>query len=627
MASSGGAPRKIWVPRVCAVASSSASIVFAFIGFALMAAIHPSKLKFRHQLISFLILYDLLKAVMMLAYCIRGVGKFKDDEFWSENSINALGWFTGLSVEASDLIILCFAVHLFLVIFKSKLPKWLHFKSKTGEKNSEGGLYEIKNWVFLSIFLIAVILASCGFIEGFNTLSSWAYFLPSSPIWIFAWIFRYVIISIIFSIYIGIYVYVFLEYKKMAKRMNITQNQQDNNQMFRSTFGDSLWYKLGQYILMLVFPDVGISAKLHGHGLNTEEDLRNIEKLKNESYISSSSTFRPSISTSARRQSTSLSIPPQAVIASDNTDDVQLDIGNNINRRVQTELATQRIQELINEESMLKFEQRRIQILNQMKLVFIYPISYCFIWFFPFINQIMIWVRNEKRGSLWTEGPSGFIQGFSAVINVSVFLIREKPWRLLTPVDDYDIVKDKNNWRRYLSFLPLFKHYRSENFEIKAEPPRSSSEQRDTWTSNDSSTKYMDINKYSDDYQNTMEDDNINDEYEEDDIEEDIMDFLNRGPPEPVKFKNTKNNVSSSHTFNGHHHSQTRRSSVNWNLNVFENNKEKGKALNNSNNLDSANVLNAPVAGSSGSGGDDDDEKSEEFDLLDFLKTAPPPRV
>lgn len=604
--------RANWIAQVCSVASSSTSIIFSFVGLAMMAAIHPSKLKFRHQLIFFLIIYDLLKAVMMVAYCAHGIDDPVHSPKWSDSSVNTMGWFTGLAVEASDLIILCFAIHLFLVVFKSKLPIWLQFKSKGSDKSQEGGLYQIRNWVFLSIFLIAVIITSCGFARGFYHSIYWAFFQPLSPLWAFTWIFRYVIVAIIFSIYIAIYLYVLLEYKKMAKKMNVSKNQHDN-QMFRSTFGDSIWYKLGQWILMLVFPDVGISAKLHGHGLNTEEDIRNIEKLKRDSYISSS--------ISTMRRSTSTTIPPPALIASDyNTNDVLLDSNTNINRKTHTEMTTQRIQDLINEESMLKFEHRRVQILNQMKLVFIYPLSYCFIWLFPFIGQIIFWDKGEKALKLWVKAPSAFFQGFSSVIDVTVFLIREKPWRLIHPVQGYDTKQDKGNWRRYLSFIPLFKQYRNESLSLSEEPTRSSSDKRDTLTSNDSIVQYNENKRYS------IDDDNIDDE-DDDDKEEDLLEFLSRGPPDHSKIKNSKaknshsNYSPSTHQQSSNNHQfPPRRNSVNWNLNVFDSDSSLNRHENSSTHTtaNSNNVTNA--------GGTDDSSSSEEFDLIHFLKMDPPPR-
>lgn len=619
------APKVEWIPRVCAVSSCSASIVFSFVGMALMAGIHPSKFKFRHQLIFFLIFSDLLKAVMMLAFCVPNLRPEQGDPTWSQSSLNALGWFTALSLEASDLIILCFAIHLFLIIFRPKLPSWLRMKYDPNDKSKEGGLYRVRRWVMIAIFIVAAVISSCGMISGYYSDHYWAFYEPIHPLWVFTWILRYVIVMIIFAIYFGIYIYVFVEYKKMAKEMNVSRNQRENK-MFASTFGDSLWYKVGQWALMLVFPDVGISAKLHGHGLDTDEDLKNIERLKNDSYISSSvsmgrpsvsfSMGRPSVSLStgqpttsvrastSRRPSASLTIPPPALISGELNENK----ASSATRRMNTEITTHRIQELLNEESRLKFEHRRVQILNQMKLVFIYPLSYCCIWTFPVIAQVIHWDKGNTAVPLWARAPAAFMQGFSAVINVCVFLIREKPWRLLEPEDGCEVDQDLTNWRRLLSFLPMFSHYRHIDLEA-------ASGKRETWTSNESSK--FENKRYSVEERENTVDAHASDD---DDNEEDLLDFLNRGPPEMARVKTTPRKP--------HTTLPPKKVTVNWNLNIF--NDPVSQKMRDAHNTSSDTTMVEPghdhsttSAGSAATMVTAASSSSQEFDLMDFLKTAP----
>lgn len=547
-------------------------------------------------------------------------------------------------------------------------------------------MFVLRKYIICSIFITSVIIASCGLIPGYYRDVEWVYFKPRSPLWAFTWSCRYLVLLLIFCIYIGIYVYVIVEYKKVAKKLNQNSKNKDEG-MFKSTFGDSLWYKLGQCLLMFVFPDVGISAKLHGHDLTTDEDLKNIEKIKNDSYIpasfSTSGSSRTTINnnSSIRNPSITLPVPPAAVLNGQSAN-------NNIHAfsRPATAVDLKKIQDLINDESMAKFEKRKSQILKQMKLIFIYPLAYSFIWVFQFVIQIIIWNEGENYTiPLWLKSTASFCQGFTCVFDVSAFLIREKPWRLSHPVEGYDIKQDLTSWRRRFCCLPMFKHYKnlpdkiakleSSASTLSSPMLRNHTNENDDYEmgndngfndsniSNDSSfrrtseLKHHSIDAYHRQVDCTSDFDESGDDSDGQgsSTEEDLMHFLNRGPPELIMKVNTPTAKKSKHT------------NVDWNLNVFtdKNESTQSKNLTNTNTNTNTNhntnsntnintnktnnnktVIEKPnkksfddnVDPNSDNRGDrntrknkyksynnkdDSDDQSEDVDLMDFLKGGP----
>lgn len=166
--------------------------------------------------------------------------------------------------------------------------------------------------------------------------------------------------------------------------------------MLLNTFGDTIWYKIFQFLSMLVFPDVQISAKLHGHNLNTEEDLINIEKLKNESLLTESL----------------------------NNENNETNFNNSSSfSNIQNNEISKQIQNLLYEEAMERFTFRKSQIMRQMKVIFIYPLSYIILWLLPFINHYQV-IRTGSE-TLWSTAPSAIFQPLNCFIDVLVFLIRE----------------------------------------------------------------------------------------------------------------------------------------------------------------------------------------------------------
>lgn len=118
------------------------------------------------------------------------------------------------------------------------------------------------------------------------------------------------------------------------------------------------------------------------------------------------------------------------------------------------------MQENLNAETVDQFKVRRIQAQKQIRAIFIYPVSYIFLWIFPTIVHGMDFRYGLSiRPYVWLNGIAAFMQPFNCTIDTLVFLIREKPWRIITIKVDSSLTDnyDYSWWRRKISFLPLFK--------------------------------------------------------------------------------------------------------------------------------------------------------------------------
>lgn len=347
-------------------------------------------------------------------------------------------------------------------------------------RRSEGGLYRHRYSVLLIAFLFPVLVSSVSFYikNPYEEYVYWSFFRVWTGPWYFSWTLRHVIVVLIMFIYISIYVYVMSQFKSVSRSMkkraarpdldsetsNAGNSRADDgddgddgddddsdsdNDVFLNTFGDSVWYKIFQLLSMLVFPDVRISAKLHGHGLTTNEDLANIERLKNESIINESVNWSNNNG-----------------VGNDVSSSEILGLNSSF-ANVQNKEISKQIQSLLYEEAMQRFATRKSQIMRQMKVIFIYPISYIILWLLPFINHYQV-IRTGTE-SLWSTAPSAIFQALNCFVDVLVFLLREKPWQLTKGVDDISgmspfVSQDSSSlqshgWRRRVSWLPGYGGY------------------------------------------------------------------------------------------------------------------------------------------------------------------------
>ncbi|QPG73555.1 hypothetical protein FOA43_000867 [Brettanomyces nanus] len=427
--------------QMCSIASSSVSILSGLLAFYFLAMIHPKKRVFRYDLILLLIIYDFIKALALLIFPV--VSHTSHEQILTSAPFqNVLGWFTCFSIEGADFIILCFAIHIALLIF---LP---NLKSRF-ENPQEGGLYPFRVYIYLSSLIIPVIISSAAFApaQGYISGINWSYLTSLRAVWYFTWIVRYCIVVTVLIIYVSVYIHVMRQYKVVSSKMDLKEFKTPG--MMSELLADSIWYKLGKMLLMLVFPDVHISAKLHGRELNTNADVVNLRKLHHKQEENGSSSISEgTAATAATMMNEDIEQGADGGVSGPNSEEhikeLQREVGLDIQR-------------MLHQEAMDRFQLRRIQIMKQMKVIFVYPLAYILLWLFPFIHQCYILQDGgEGWNCYWVFTTAAFFQAFNCTIDTLVFLYRERPWTLtaakVDPFQRYDYM----SWRRAVSFLPGF---------------------------------------------------------------------------------------------------------------------------------------------------------------------------
>ncbi|AOA62398.1 G protein-coupled receptor [Komagataella phaffii CBS 7435] len=432
--------------RILAISSSSTSIAFGLVSFYLFGAIDYSKRVFRHQLIIFLILFDFLKAIFLLIFPARTLDNPESAD--NRTFCNAIGFFTAVSIEGADIAILAFAVHTALLIFRPN-------KKVRNGNNLEGGLFRYRYPVYLVSFLTPILLASLAFINGsgYVPISSWSY-LPVHPIWyrlVLSWVPRYIILISIITIYCSIYFYILSQYNSVGGTAKIM-------------WKESLWYKLSNIVLMLFFPDISLSSRSHGQNAEAAPDSKNIDNVSvddntefgNWNRLFSIKEEDNSMSSNIQRPFEKVKIPSSSSMSPRNTaayEEKEKDqIIHDLRERIQLET-----QETINKETVELFQIRRLQILKQMKVIFIYPIAYIFLWLFPFILQCVEFNYSREGGPvLWLNYVAAFMQPFNCTVDSLVFFFRETPWNLTSSSVDHLYEHKYSDFRRSVSFLPMY---------------------------------------------------------------------------------------------------------------------------------------------------------------------------
>lgn len=235
--------------RCVAIVGSSLSIIVGIISIYYLVNLDKRRKVFRHDLILFLIVCDLLKAMILMIYPVAILAN--DTVYAKPAFFNTLGWFTAYSIEGSDIAIFVFAIHFALLIFKPN-RKWKN--KRTG--NMEGGLYNKRAFIWPVTALIPSILASLAFINynkyyehpdeasvvldnnsfnfpdeprvgGYKPWSAWCY-LPPKPYWyklVLSWGPRYFLMIFIVGTYISIYVFVSSKMIKIRKQLDDFRHQ------------------------------------------------------------------------------------------------------------------------------------------------------------------------------------------------------------------------------------------------------------------------------------------------------------------------------------------------------------------------------------------------------------------
>lgn len=378
-----------WMQRIVAVSSSSTSIAFCLLAIYLFAAMDPAKLVFRHQLIAFLILYDFLKAVVLLIYPVRVL--LDKGDYYNEKFCQVVGFFTATAIEGADFAILAFAIHLYLLVFKPTLS--LRVK-KYNHEHIEGGLYRYRYYVYGLSVLIPLIMASLAYIrkKGYDSQVCWCY-LPQRPIWyrfVLSWVPRYVVVVLIVTVYCMIYFHVIREFKTLSKSHTaLRQSMHENASIYaqKPSFWSALRFSL-QRLKDYFIPNFNI--------LNAQKSPSNEAEIQMSSCLNTVRLI--------------------SGVAFDNS-----------KHSYETENCFNDSE--IIEANLKSFTEKQKNIAKQMKTIFIYPVAYCLVWIFPFILHILLVNRDNEHPVHWLSFVVAFMQPSNGFIDALVFFYRERPWR------------------------------------------------------------------------------------------------------------------------------------------------------------------------------------------------------
>lgn len=414
--------RQALVQRILATSSSCASILLCLAAFYSFLAIDPRRLIFRHQLIFFLLSFDMLKAVILLLYPTRVLTH--SSSYYNDQFCQVVGFFTATAIEGADIAILAFAVHTYLLIFKPSLSTKVKNSTRT-----EGGLYKFRFYVYVMSFLIPLVLASLAFVNGtgYISLVCWCY-LPQRPVWyrfVLSWVPRYCIVVIIFVFYALIYYHVIREFKTLGGVFTTMHKSQGNVHPKLADDEKPGLYSALKYFLSLikdtampkfVFPTEELTP------LNTRQ-MHEDPRHKNENDDDEEDVSDLS------------STPPVHVDTENIVYDPELHAAN-----------------------LESFRKRQKIIQKQMKSIFVYPFAYCFLWLFPFILHITQVNYEERHGPIyWINCMGAFFQPFNGFVDALVFFYREQPW-------NYTIMKnyEKEHTTRMNSMMLHPMHHASQ---------------------------------------------------------------------------------------------------------------------------------------------------------------------
>ncbi|RCK64799.1 G protein-coupled receptor GPR1 [Candida viswanathii] len=413
--------QQAFVQRVVAIASSCGSIAAVLIAMYFLFAIDPKRTVFRHQLIFFLLFFDLLKACILLLYPTRVLAH--SSAYYNHNFCQIVGFFTATAIEGADIAIFAFAIHTFLLIFKPSL------NSKVKNTNRvEGGLYKFRFYVYSLSFFVPLIIASLAFINspGYESLVCWCY-LPMRPVWarlVLSWVPRYCIVVAIFVIYGLIYIHVISEFKTLGGVFSSVgsshHSQQQHHEPENPTFFSSLKYFF-QSVRNSLFPDMRVCQNdLRPSGLNRTQNQQGLvhpQQGQRRAVDSDRSTDEDDDDDDSEELAEALE--PESV-------DYQ-DVEN------QKEQGVMYNNEEIQQANLESFRRRQRIIQKQMKSIFIYPFAYCFVWLFPFILQATQFNYELKHHPVyWLNVLGAFMQPFNGFVDAAVFFYRERPWKNTT---------------------------------------------------------------------------------------------------------------------------------------------------------------------------------------------------
>ncbi|KAK0825993.1 G protein-coupled receptor gpr1 [Friedmanniomyces endolithicus] len=460
--------------QVVATATSTVSItasLFAIYWFCLM------RRNFRRDLVLLLIMGDFWKSFVYLLYA---TATFARGQLQTTSGFCQVGgYMLTAGIEACDIAILLMGLHMSLQIFPPSRPFLARMLG-------HDGLYRIRYWVFAAWFIIPNIMTSLAFLNhgpAFQAAGAFCY-LPIRPYWYrlaLSWIPRYLIWIFVMGVAIRIYRHVGNEFqvfgqekdrttslnmpgessvnralatqalvsarrKSMAQAAAVDLEKQDSEEsaapgdtstLRRKSLGESrhsqpdcslsMSYTASRrpsapgWSAAFAFPIEQPPAGSQSAANSRRGSYQIASGVQAEDFAAGPSPadlarHRPSVVTLASIMSSTApsftSIPVLPPIQEDKR--TSASFGSTSARNAVTNVV----------------QNRRQAVQRQLRLLFIYPVTYIIIWIIPFINHSFNYSDYYAQHPFFVLNVlNTFCQCFLGFADVCVFCWREKPWR------------------------------------------------------------------------------------------------------------------------------------------------------------------------------------------------------
>lgn len=355
---------------------------------------------------------DILRSTLELAYPLVTLtsGDVSPDSTYCQVS----GFFTAYFFEASDFMVFIIAVYTAVYVYNPKRTQ--------GE--DEGGLWRWRYYVFALWFTIPGLLAGLAFLNptAYAPLVTWCY-LPARPlVWRYtlAWGPRYFILLTISVLYVALYIYVRRVYRTIDRNQCGPAGSSEYDSQGLSQVGShradstqTIQFPPPSYLQRkrqsIPPPPVEVPGNESHPSINTSEEI----------LTPTSESFLMQHTHNDTQRTVPLLVALRNMsIVSSITDGLPSSIRNSTTPR-----------------NDLSFNQRRVRVERQMRILFIFPIVYLIMWIPPFINHLYQVITFDWNAT--SLPPGTFVvtvlatiflpaQGF---VNVCIYAIRERPWR------------------------------------------------------------------------------------------------------------------------------------------------------------------------------------------------------
>ncbi|KAF2799030.1 hypothetical protein K505DRAFT_404874 [Melanomma pulvis-pyrius CBS 109.77] len=430
---------------ICAAVSITASLV-AFYWFFRMEK------RFRHRLIMLLIYGDVMKTSWFFIFAIVSIvrGTVKT----SSSFCQASGFFVQYGMETSDYSVLVIAIHSAMQVFR---PSALA---------SSDGLRPFRYYVYIGVFLVPTFMAGMAFINPhWGYLSQGAFCtLPIRPFWYrlaLAWIPRYLIAIIVLGLAVAIYTHVGFEFRNFSQvghsfdtsiatitpmllACDVEDATAGNNSEPPKTPEQQVHMNSERRASSVVHEVV---ASRRGSAVafvldNTAESRLNPPGTRSRSVPTNPRNPYPPTAPTSSLISISQALERAAKPASNRTT-APSPSRSHINSRNPSPLSncpTLQVQR--------QNEQERARIHRQLRLMFIYPLTYIFMWLIPFVYHCMMYQDKWAAHPVyWLTMLSTICVALMGVVDCLIFSLRERPWRHM-PAGDGTFWGSFTCWKR-----------------------------------------------------------------------------------------------------------------------------------------------------------------------------------